>query len=487
MFRSPASDLADFLRSYVTPRTFFCSSSSRGPGDREWEELRARQGGTKRLDFFDHQLDGPSGAVEVLRAIEKSPGVTDIALSHNALRDDGLRELLVGLKRLRTRDIGAHLEELNLSDCDLTDVSLHLITLHLLQPSPHPPSLRSLYLNHNHLSLGTSLKSLPEFLGSTLSSPSCSLRSLALTSNRQVQATGFIRLLAHLNLAAGPSQLAELRLSVTALTPESAEPLAKWLEDPQGGARLQVLAINACGIGTAGVRRIAAAVTGGKASSILHLECLANEDGDDERWAATNVQLAAQDIVDPATDWKEQVEAAQRRNQQVFRETQHVALSLLAKARVLLLNAREGNGTDDAGFPFARLPIELRVHILRCCPFLTPSRSAHLYPPITASPCQANTPTPDAADATLSSILTEAQFLRIIAYAASTASLETEGRIAVAHAAGEAPSLSGKSSVRGEPDEEQRRRETERDAGNGWEEFFLRTTGCDRFERAVLL
>lgn len=30
--------------------------------------------------------------------------------SHNPLGDDGLRELLVGIKRLRARDIGSHLE-----------------------------------------------------------------------------------------------------------------------------------------------------------------------------------------------------------------------------------------------------------------------------------------------------------------------------------------------------------------------------------------
>lgn len=30
--------------------------------------------------------------------------------SHNPLGDDGLRELLVGIKRLRARDIGGHLE-----------------------------------------------------------------------------------------------------------------------------------------------------------------------------------------------------------------------------------------------------------------------------------------------------------------------------------------------------------------------------------------
>jgi hypothetical protein len=70
--------------------------------------------------------------------------------SQNELGDDGVRELLVGMKRLRAKDIGSHLQvrhgfvhacsrlrpdqirveqEINLSGCGLTDVALYLITL----------------------------------------------------------------------------------------------------------------------------------------------------------------------------------------------------------------------------------------------------------------------------------------------------------------------------------------------------------------------
>lgn len=82
-FRSPALDLADFLRSLAVPRAQYGASSygsSRSRQEDEWEILRARQGGTKRLDFFDHNAAGPEGAVLVLRAMEKSPGVTELAL-----------------------------------------------------------------------------------------------------------------------------------------------------------------------------------------------------------------------------------------------------------------------------------------------------------------------------------------------------------------------------------------------------------------------
>ncbi|GAA5919903.1 hypothetical protein JCM6882_004743 [Rhodosporidiobolus microsporus] len=479
-FRSPATSLSDFLRSLAVPRAFYGSSTT-SRQEQEWEVLRARQGGTKRLDFFDHDIVGPEGAVTVLRAIEKSPGVTDVVLSHNQLGDDGLRELLVGLKRLRSRDIGAHLEELNLSDCSLSDVSLHLLALHLLQPSPHPPSVKALYLNHNNFSLGSrsSLTSLPEFLGSTLSSPTCSLQSLALTSNRAIGPSGLQPLLSSLRLSAGPSRLAELRLSVTSLTPECAEPLARWLEDSEGGARLQVLGLNACALGQAGVRRIARAVISGKAYSLLHLECLANEEGDDEQWSEVNAALSAQEDEAEGSEWKEQLEVAKRRNKKVFEETRLAALGLVAKTRILLGgNAQEGDSTLPETFPFLRLPIELQVHILRCSLLLNPSRQAHLFPPISSSP-----EAPHLTNAILSSPLTESQFLRIVAHCASRSTLETERRIASAHAAGQAPSLNQQreAPLRGDGAGEK----PSRNPGDGWEDWVLRTTGCDRFERAA--
>lgn len=364
-----------------------------------------------------------------------------------------------------------------LEDQVLTPLSLPIRSL--LQPSPHPPSLKSLYLNYNTISLGcqSTLTSLPEFLGSTLSSPSCTLRCLALTSNKSIGPSGLVSLLTHLRLAAGPSQLSELRLSVTGLSPEAAEPLARWLEDPDGGARLQILALNACGLGAAGVRRIARSVISGRACGLLHLECLANDEGDDERWQAVNEALLAQEEGQDWSDWKDRLEEAKRRNQQAYRETRLAALRLVGPARILFSgNAVEEEGGNERGFPFLRLPIELQVHVLRCLMLLDPSSVAHLYPSTHATP-----PVHAASTGTrqLSSPLTEAQFLRLVAYAASRSTLTTERRIALAHAAGEAPSING---ARGASS--WRKQAGDRDAGDGWEEFFLRQTGCDRFERA---
>ncbi|BGP47948.1 hypothetical protein JCM10450v2_003815 [Rhodotorula kratochvilovae] len=479
-FRSPAVTLGDFLRSLAVPRTSYGVDAPTREQE-EWEVFRARQGGTKRLDYFGGDVVGPDGAVLVLGSMEKSPGVTDIVLSQNSLGDDGMRELLVGMKRLRSRDIGAHLQSINLSNCGLSDVSLHLLTLHLLQPSPHPPSLRSLYLNYNNISLGaqSTLSTLPEFLGTTLTSPSCSLRCLDLTSNSSIGTKGLTALLSSLKLAAGPSYLAELRLSVTGLTPDCAEPLAQWLEDPAGGARLLVLTLNACSLGAAGVRRIARSVVSGQASSLLHLEALANGGGDeDDRWAEVNAALVAQEEDEDWTDEKGPLQEALKRNQQVYRETRLAALRLAGPARILFGgNAQERDGPAEGAepFPFLRLPIELQVHVLRCLVLLSPSSTAHHYPPPGHS-------RPVASSSPLSSPLTEPQFLRLLSHCASRPTLLTERRIAAAHAAGEAPSLTTSSGARAwaKPKDEQ-------DVEDGWEEWFLRQTGCDRFERAALL
>lgn len=457
------------------------------------------------------------------------------------------------MKRLRGKDIGAHLQvcsllhlarfgrrnlilsacivqEINFSGCNLTDVALYLITLQyvksllgnvcetladvecdshsLLQPSPHPPSITHLYLTGNSLSL--TLSSLPEFLGKTLSSPSSSVRCFSLTNNPSIGTAGLVALLPHLRLSDGASQLSQLHLSVCGLTPDAAEPLAQWLEDPLGGGRLQVLAVNGCSIGAAGIRRIARAVISGKASSLIHLECLANDEGDPEQWRATNDALEAEETEEDQAGWKERLEAAKERNKQVYRETRLAALSLVSTARVLFggdaIEARVDVAEIVAGvdssrpdsqqqhknassfparpFPFLRLPIELRVHVLRCLPLLHPSSIAHHYPSLDSEP---RDPAPlsaaaaAAATPTLSSPLTESQFLRVLAHCANRSTLATEARIVAAQRAGRAPSLLDPTT---RAPTKPAWAEAGEGSGEGWEEWFLRATGCDRFERA---
>lgn len=136
-FRQPGGDLASFFRSLTTPTTRRDRSAAADrhePTAYEWELLRARQGGTKRLDFFDANLRGSDGAQVVLGELERSPAASSISLSvsqllpsfsrqpastahhphaarsQNELGDDGVRELLVGMKRLRSNDTGSYLQ-----------------------------------------------------------------------------------------------------------------------------------------------------------------------------------------------------------------------------------------------------------------------------------------------------------------------------------------------------------------------------------------
>ncbi|GAA5928342.1 uncharacterized protein JCM15063_003855 [Sporobolomyces koalae] len=491
-FRQPGGDLASFFRSITTPTRRYISERHE-PTAYEWELFRARQGGTKRLDFFDAQLKGPDGATHVLKELQRSPAASSISLSQNELGDDGVREFLVGMKRLRGQDVGARLQELNLSDCRLSDVALYLLTLHLLRPAPHPPTITHLYLTGNNISLA--LSSLPEFLGKTISSAGSALTCLSFTNNPAIGTQGLIALLPHLNLGEAQSRLSQIHLSVCGLNPDAAEPLARWLEDPNGGGRLQVLAVNGCNLSNAGVRRIARAVISGKASSLIHLECLANTEDEPMLWQEVTSALEAGEGEEDRIGWKERLEAAKERNKQVYKETRLAALSLVSAARILFGgNAREAGvdvseivkGVDSrrpqeqdvsqpfppTPFPFLRLPIELQVHVLRCLALLRPSRVAHLYPPLDPTlPHRLVEP------GTLSSPLTESQFLRILSHCAQRSTMTIERRIAEAQEAGAVPSLKNVGArpawaVQSEP------------GGEGWEDWFLRSTGCDRFERA---
>ncbi|GAA5861566.1 hypothetical protein JCM3774_002628 [Rhodotorula dairenensis] len=478
-FRSPVQNLADFLRSLAVPRLYYGTTSTPDSEAYEWAALRAQQRGTKRLDFHDHGLRGPDGAITVLRAVEQSPAVTALTLSHNPLGDDGLREFLVGLKRLRARDIGSHLEELNLSGCELTDVSLHLLALHLLSPSPHPPSLRALSLNNNRLSLGanSSLASLPEFLASTLSAPQGSLRSLTITSNPLIDSGAFVELLSRLDLSTGPSHLAELRMSVTRLSPEVVHPLVKWLESPTGGSRLQVLALNSCRLGRAGVQHIQRAVVDGRIRNLLHLELMANEetvddeDADTTRLEATeSLRAQAEESGEDFHDWDVRLKAALGRNRSAWLATRRAALGLLGPARICFGgNAVDGSGRaadpqEPAPFPFLQLPVEVQVHVLRCLLFL-----------LSPAPTRSDTPSASYKSPTARAALTEAQFLRILGHSSSRRTLAIERQIALAH--GSAPSLNAILHAKS-----RQYLVDEPDPASGWEEWYLRATGCDRYE-----
>lgn len=345
-----------------------------------------------------------------------------------------------------------------------------------------------MYLTANDLSLSST--ELSAFLGAALSSPVSALRCLSLTNNMSIGTAGLVSLLSHLHL--GPaSQLAQLHLSLCDLTPDCAEPLARWLEDPLGGSRLQVLGINGNSISDAGLRRIASSVISGKASSLIHLECHASDEaGEEWKEVVAGLSVGGQE----SENWEEQLEVVKERNKTVLKETRLAALGLLAKGRVLfggnpheppidagairrgvehldprddLSSAPKRTNFGSSHFPFLHLPIELQVHILRCSLLLKPSSVAHLYPALDSRSAPSST-------LTLSSPLTEHQFLNVLAHCASSVTLGTEMRISEAggrvaslkHGWGQQDSWTGAES-----------------GGTGWEEWVLRKTECDRFVR----
>lgn len=353
----------------------------------------------------------------------------------------------------------------------------------LLSPSPHPPSLRALSLNNNRLSLGASstLASLPEFLAATLSAPEGSLRSLTITSNPLIDSGAFVEFLSRLDLSTGPSQLAELRMSVTRLSPEVVDPLVKWLQSPTGGSRLQVLALNSCRLGGVGVRHVQRAVVDGRIGNLLHLELMANEEAidDDEHTdtvrphATEALQTQAEESGEDFHDWESRLKAALGRNRSAWLATRRAALGLLGPARICFGgNAQEAtpieaggaaDGEETAPFPFLQLPVEVQVHVLRSLLFL-------LSPPPPRYDVASTTEPPATRAA-----LTEAQFLRILGHSSSRRTLAIERQIALAQ--GSAPSLNGSSHAKAKP-----HLADESDPASGWEEWYLRVTGCDRFE-----
>lgn len=412
-------------------------------------------------------------------------------------------------------------------------ICVDIWSLSLLLPSPAPPSLTHLFLTANRFSLESS--ELIDFLGSTLSSTTCSLRCLSFTNNPAIGSKGLVKLLSAVKLGPG-TQLSQLHFSICGLRPDCAEPIAQWLETPECGARLQVLCINGNNVSPAGVRRIGRAVASGLASSLLHLECLANDAPEDGSYGVDIERLEEWEEHDvDISNWRKQVDAAKDRNMTVLKETRLAALSLLSIGRILFAGSpREpevnagairrdveqmqlGDGNvpsfeSDRPFPFLRLPIELQVHVLRCVPSLKPSKYAHLYPPLprpdSTSPTTAtssgspSTATPATAtrkpypDGTLSSPLTETQFLSILAHCASSATLATEIRIASfggrtptlnkptehdTHTSWFSDPVSSSSSWNESATAKQADRALKHAAG--WEEWFLRVTGCDRFAR----
>ncbi|KAI5480451.1 hypothetical protein MNV49_000604 [Pseudohyphozyma bogoriensis] len=365
--------LHDFLRSLASPRYQYTTTASSSPSSASasaaysYAALHGSFSQSDTLEFLDSSLVGEDGANAVLRALAQRPGSRAIALSQNNLGDAGVRALVTGMKRLRSRGVGYR------------------------------------------------------------------------------------------------SALTQLHFSVCGLTPATVRPLVGWLESPASSG-LSVLGANGNFLSAAGVRRIERAVVSGRCSSLLHLECFANDDVDDlpEKELSIVGELeeeerkwAESEEVETGAAWRQRLTTALERNRRVLKETRHAALALLPKARIIFGGSpverpvdvegiRRGvealsdgsqpgwsDATSSATFPFLRLPIELQVHVLRMSLLLKPSSDAHLYPP-SSSPSSSLPPPNHNVSATTSiqsSPLTESQFLRLLSYASTRTTLLRESQI----------------------------------------------------------
>lgn len=395
-----------------------------------------------------------------------------------------------------------------------------MMTCSLLLPSPHPTTITHLYLAGNDISLSSA--ELATFLGTTLSSRQCKLECLNVTSNPFASddaAQHFPTLLSNLRLG-DHSSLSQLHFSLCQLTPDLVEPLTKWLEDPEGGGRrMQVLGMNGNHLSEVGVRRIRKTVIEGKCSGMLQIETLANSAVASEfdpllsTWKEQEEEGGPIDL----NKEKEVFEEAKRRNKVVLQDTRDAALSLLGPARILFCANPRTPKTDvelvrrtvenlkvgglispttppnPPSFPFLRLPVEIRVNILRCYLLLESSSLAHLYPTITSSSSPSSSPPPSSASASastppppvLSSPLTEAQFLSVLFYASDRTTFSTE--IQLLDRAGKFPSINQLSSGWQDAASNAMGLGVDLDTAEEegiWEDWMLEKTGCDRFERA---
>lgn len=499
-------------------------------------------GGTE-VELFDQGLTGSAGVLTVLRAMQKTPGLHSLALPQNGFTGEVLMGVLAGIVWIRKEGVAFadKMERLHLAGNKLEDDDLemtcevyvacipappfvaHRVPHSLLTSEHNPPTLTHLYLNDNLVKLSPSTASI---LGSTLSSPTSTLKCLSLTSN-PLQTPGLLSLLSHLSLPP-LSPLRELHISTAHLTPDCVEPLAQWLEDAQkGGTRLQSLAINGNRIGIAGVRRLARTVIEGKCTGLLQLETWGNEFGPDDSGVDTNEMMDALDGLAPADEatkgrwkeadkelrkkemgegavsneeWNDMLLKAQKRNTVALNETRRAALLLLGKARVLFGgNAKQG-GVDVEGI---RRGVEgMNRPTFTAIPAAIPSYHHDLF----NSPSPSSTPTtpfpflrlpielrikilhsmvfhhastvyhlypslstglvpPPPSTSLLVSPLTESQFLALLFHASSRNNLTKS--IEMARAPKQACSWANEEGPEAE--------------------WMLRQTGCDRFQRSGVL
>lgn len=291
---------------------------------------------------------------------------------------------------------------------------LYIVQYLLLSSGPPkslPSTLKRLFLSNNNISLSPE-GPLPSLLAAALSHPDSQLTFLSLISNEGIH-LGFLK-------SCEPTSLRTLQIDTCAL--DDYRPLAAFIRQRNGGGRLEQLRANGNYFGTKGVRRLARLVAEGQNTSLTRFELAANSvansrvQSDNEGGPGVNSARTREDSsgssegeggenpleLDDGVDASSVfmipgLTKALGRNAVLKEMTQRSGLSLLPYVRILMLAQQPPEQTEaqimDAiavssrgdetarstqdwqkpwttskppdAFPWAKLPSEIRVVILR--------------------------------------------------------------------------------------------------------------------------
>ncbi|KAH9923021.1 RNI-like protein [Amylocystis lapponica] len=291
------------------------------------------------IESLDAGLTSRKGAREVIAAISARRFVTKLILGHNELGDEGCEVLL-----LPPLGAGAQVSnsEIGLNSNRIGDRGLLAISLYLRDNT----TLRELFLQNNAFTGNADVTR-----AFALALNSSHLETLSLTTNPQLSD----RFLAEFLPALDTPYLANVQLSVLGLTPLSGPHIAAYIASP----RCRLHTLHATATASACAPRARSSARSRAATSRCSSSSSSSDDSGARRapWQASEQELRR----------------VLQRNAHLKRATERDALALLRHARAALLRPASRSCAAPGGFPFARLPTELQLHVLS---FVAPLLSA---------------------------------------------------------------------------------------------------------------